>query len=85
MRTGELLAAEKFHPRTNWASGFDLATGYPMVDELKRGGGDHRGESPVRHPVIPCLNARDGRTAPRLLTFVRLALAAPASGSARAK
>jgi PQQ-dependent dehydrogenase (methanol/ethanol family) len=34
--TGELLSAEKFHPQTNWARGYDLETGYPDVDETKR-------------------------------------------------
>jgi PQQ-dependent dehydrogenase (methanol/ethanol family) len=33
--TGELLSAEKFHAPTNWASHFDLATGYPDIDDSK--------------------------------------------------
>jgi PQQ-dependent dehydrogenase (methanol/ethanol family) len=34
--TGELLAAQKFMPTTNWASGFDLKTGNPQINEAKR-------------------------------------------------
>ncbi len=34
--TGELLSAEKFMPQTNWASGFDLKTGLPAINEDKR-------------------------------------------------
>jgi lanthanide-dependent methanol dehydrogenase len=34
--TGELLAAQKFMPWTNWASGYDLKTGLPQVNEAKR-------------------------------------------------
>ncbi len=33
--TGELLAAQKFMPPTNWAKGFDLKTGLPQVDPAK--------------------------------------------------
>jgi lanthanide-dependent methanol dehydrogenase len=33
--TGELLSAEKFMPSTNWASGYDLATGKPIEDPAK--------------------------------------------------
>ncbi|HYZ87487.1 MAG TPA: PQQ-binding-like beta-propeller repeat protein, partial [Bryobacteraceae bacterium] len=33
---GELLSAEKFVESTNWASGFDLKTGMPKIDEAKR-------------------------------------------------
>lgn len=40
--TGELLSAEKFHPPTNWASGFNLDTGLPQIDESKR---THMGET----------------------------------------
>jgi PQQ-dependent dehydrogenase (methanol/ethanol family) len=35
-QTGELLSAEKFVAATNWASGFDLKTGQPNIDESKR-------------------------------------------------
>lgn len=34
--TGELLSAEKFVNTTNWASGYDLATGLPNIDPAKR-------------------------------------------------
>ncbi|MCW8195835.1 PQQ-dependent dehydrogenase, methanol/ethanol family [Proteobacteria bacterium 005FR1] len=34
--TGQLLSAEKFHPPTNWATGYDLDTGLPQIDESKR-------------------------------------------------
>lgn len=34
--TGELLSADKYHPPTNWASGYDLDTGLPKVHEAKR-------------------------------------------------
>lgn len=34
--TGELLSAEKFHPHTNWAEGYNLETGLPYVNEAKR-------------------------------------------------
>jgi lanthanide-dependent methanol dehydrogenase len=34
--TGELLSAEKFMPSTNWASGYDLATGLPKEDPTKQ-------------------------------------------------
>jgi PQQ-dependent dehydrogenase (methanol/ethanol family) len=34
--TGELLSAEKFHPQTNWARGYDLKTGEVDVDPAKR-------------------------------------------------
>ena len=33
--TGELLSADKYQP-TNWASGYDLKTGEPMIDPAKR-------------------------------------------------
>ena len=33
--TGELLSADKYQP-TNWASGYDLKTGEPMIDPGKR-------------------------------------------------
>jgi glucose dehydrogenase len=33
--TGELLSAEAFQP-LNWASGYDLKTGLPLVNESKR-------------------------------------------------
>jgi alcohol dehydrogenase (cytochrome c) len=33
--TGELLSAEAFQP-VNWATGYDLKTGLPQVDESKR-------------------------------------------------
>jgi PQQ-dependent dehydrogenase (methanol/ethanol family) len=33
--TGEILSAEKFEPSTNWASGYDLKTGRPLVDPAK--------------------------------------------------
>ena len=33
--TGELLAAEKFVPSTNWATGYDLKTGLPELDPTK--------------------------------------------------
>jgi PQQ-dependent dehydrogenase (methanol/ethanol family) len=31
--TGELLVAEKFDPKVNWATGIDMKTGRPQVDE----------------------------------------------------
>jgi glucose dehydrogenase len=34
-QTGELLAAEKFVPSTNWATGYDLKTGLPQLDPTK--------------------------------------------------
>lgn len=34
--TGELLAAQKFIPWANWASGYDLKTGLPQMNEAKR-------------------------------------------------
>ena len=34
--TGELLSAEKFYPQTNWASGYNVETGYPTIDPAKR-------------------------------------------------
>ncbi len=33
--TGELLAAQKFVPTTNWASGYDLKTGKPQINPAK--------------------------------------------------
>jgi PQQ-dependent dehydrogenase (methanol/ethanol family) len=33
--TGELLSADKYQP-TNWASGYDLKTGEPLIDPAKR-------------------------------------------------
>ena len=33
---GELLSAEKFVESTNWASGYDLKTGLPKIDDSKR-------------------------------------------------
>jgi PQQ-dependent dehydrogenase (methanol/ethanol family) len=33
--TGELLAAQKFMPSTNWASGYDLKTGLPQINKDK--------------------------------------------------
>ena len=38
---GELLSAEKFVDSTNWASGYDLKTGLPKIDESKRTHQDH--------------------------------------------
>jgi PQQ-dependent dehydrogenase (methanol/ethanol family) len=38
-QTGELLSAEKFQDSTNWASGYDLATGLPQEDPNKHTGG----------------------------------------------
>ena len=40
--TGELLSAEKFYPQANWASGYDLKTGYPNIDPAKR---THEGQT----------------------------------------
>jgi alcohol dehydrogenase (cytochrome c) len=34
--TGELLSAEKFMPPTNWAEGYDLSTGLPRINPVKR-------------------------------------------------
>ncbi len=34
--TGELLSAEKFIPQTNWAQGYDLTSGRPVVNPRKR-------------------------------------------------
>jgi PQQ-dependent dehydrogenase (methanol/ethanol family) len=34
--TGELVSAEKFQPSTNWAEGYDLATGKPRENPDKR-------------------------------------------------
>jgi lanthanide-dependent methanol dehydrogenase len=33
--TGELLATQKFVPSTNWASGYDLKTGLPLINKDK--------------------------------------------------
>jgi lanthanide-dependent methanol dehydrogenase len=46
--TGELLAAQKFVGSTNWASGYDLKTGLPNVDEKKR---THQGTT--THDICP--------------------------------
>jgi PQQ-dependent dehydrogenase (methanol/ethanol family) len=46
--TGELLSAEKFHDPVNWASGFDLASGLPQIDEAKR---THAGQ--ITHGICP--------------------------------
>jgi PQQ-dependent dehydrogenase (methanol/ethanol family) len=34
--TGQILSADKYVPSTNWASGYNLQTGLPQVDEAKR-------------------------------------------------
>ena len=34
--TGEVLSAQKFVASTNWASGYDLKTGLPMVNDTKQ-------------------------------------------------
>jgi PQQ-dependent dehydrogenase (methanol/ethanol family) len=46
--TGEVLSAQKFVPSTNWASGFDLKTGYPSIDPRKR---THQGQ--VAYDICP--------------------------------
>ncbi|MDX2006855.1 MAG: PQQ-binding-like beta-propeller repeat protein, partial [Meiothermus sp.] len=33
--TGELISAEKYIPQTNWASGYDLKTGFPIFNKDK--------------------------------------------------
>jgi glucose dehydrogenase len=33
--TGQVLSAEKFHPHTNWATGYNLETGLPLFNEAK--------------------------------------------------
>ena len=47
-QTGELLSAEKFQDSTNWASGYDLATGLPKEDPSK-----HTGSGRIVEDVCP--------------------------------
>jgi alcohol dehydrogenase (cytochrome c) len=46
--TGELLSAEKFYEHTNWAEGYDLETGAPLINAEKR---THMGQ--VTHDICP--------------------------------
>jgi PQQ-dependent dehydrogenase (methanol/ethanol family) len=46
--TGELLSAQKFVDSVNWASGYDLTTGYPKIDDTKR---THMGQ--VTYDICP--------------------------------